>query len=109
MGISCKNTQSDLITQELGLYSTVGLLLASFVVLVNQRNLQSMWARLEDKGHIPSGGGGCCRRRAECEFAVGKFCVPWIGHFSEAEIKGRGSPFLGKVQELPASSQKLQF
>lgn len=67
------------------------------MVLVNQRNLQSMQARLEDKRHIPLGGGVCYRRRAGCEFAVGKFSVLWVGHFSEAEIRGRGSPSLGRV------------
>lgn len=36
----------------------------------------------------------CCRRRAGCELAVGKFCVPWVGHFSEAEMKGGDSPCL---------------
>lgn len=56
------------------------------MVLVNQRNLQSVWARLEDKGHIPS-GGGVCYRRAECEFAVGKFCVLWVGHFLRQKLR----------------------
>lgn len=39
----------------------------------------------------------CYRRRAGCEFAAGKFSVLWVGHFSEAEIRGRGSPSLGRV------------
>lgn len=86
MVISCKKTQSNLITPELRQYSTLGLLLTSFVVLVNQRNLQSVWARLEDKGHIPSGGGVCYRRGAKCELAVGKFCVPCVGHFLRLKV-----------------------
>lgn len=64
---------------------------------MNQRNLQSVWARLDDKRYITSGGGVSYGGKAGCEFAVGKFCVPRVGHFSEAEIRGRDSLFLGRV------------